>query len=112
VTYVRRCPGVHCLDAVLLVLVDPVEFDPRAGGRAIVRGIVAEPAADGHRVALLTAVQRRIGIPDQGHVVVSDAPVKRVAALDTFVAYAPVLEDTILPQVDDVLKTILEVNGY
>jgi len=41
-----------------------------------------------------------------------DAPVKRVAALDTFVAYAPVLEDTILPQVDDVLKTILEVNGY
>jgi 2-oxoisovalerate dehydrogenase E1 component len=41
-----------------------------------------------------------------------DAPVKRVAALDTFVAYAPVLEDTILPQVDDVLKTILEVSGY
>jgi 2-oxoisovalerate dehydrogenase E1 component len=41
-----------------------------------------------------------------------DAPVKRVAALDTFVAYAPVLEDTILPQVDDVLKTILEVSSY
>ena len=41
-----------------------------------------------------------------------DAPVKRVAALDTFVAYAPVLEDTILPQVDDVLKTIIEVSEF
>jgi 2-oxoisovalerate dehydrogenase E1 component len=35
-----------------------------------------------------------------------DAPVKRVASLDTWVAYAPVLEDEILPQVDDVLKAI------
>ena len=32
-----------------------------------------------------------------------DAPVRRVAALDTFVAYAPQLEDAILPQVADVL---------
>jgi 2-oxoisovalerate dehydrogenase E1 component len=40
-----------------------------------------------------------------------DAPVKRVAAKDTWVAYAPTLEDHILPQVDDlvnVAKGLLE----
>lgn len=41
-----------------------------------------------------------------------DAPVRRVAALDTFVAYAPQLEDTILPQVEDVLKAITELHRY
>jgi 2-oxoisovalerate dehydrogenase E1 component len=32
-----------------------------------------------------------------------DAPVGRVAALDTWVAYNPKLEDEILPQVDDLV---------
>ncbi len=41
-----------------------------------------------------------------------DAPVKRVAALDTFVAYAPELEDAILPQTEDVLKAITELAAY
>ncbi len=41
-----------------------------------------------------------------------DAPVRRVAALDTFVAYAPVLEETILPQVEDVARAITELNSY
>ncbi len=41
-----------------------------------------------------------------------DAPVRRVAALDTFVAYAPVLEETILPQVEDVARSITELNSY
>ena len=41
-----------------------------------------------------------------------DAPVRRVAALDTFVAYAPALEDAILPQVADVAKAITEVHAY
>ncbi|HEY6243169.1 MAG TPA: dehydrogenase E1 component subunit alpha/beta, partial [Pyrinomonadaceae bacterium] len=38
-----------------------------------------------------------------------DAPVRRVCAMDTFVAYAPVLEDAILPQIGDVAKAIAEV---
>jgi len=41
-----------------------------------------------------------------------DAPVRRVTALDTFVAYAPQLEDAILPQAADVLKAILELQSY
>ncbi len=41
-----------------------------------------------------------------------DAPVHRVGALDTFVAYAPQLEDAILPQAADVLKAITDVNSY
>jgi 2-oxoisovalerate dehydrogenase E1 component len=35
-----------------------------------------------------------------------DAPVKRVAATDTFVAYQPILEDVILPQADDLYKAM------
>ncbi len=41
-----------------------------------------------------------------------DAPVRRVAALDTFVGYAPHLEDAILPQVGDVLQAINELHEY
>jgi len=41
-----------------------------------------------------------------------DAPVRRVAALDTFVAYAPQLEDHILPQVDDVYRAVTELCAY
>ena len=41
-----------------------------------------------------------------------DAPVRRVAALDTFVAYAPQLEDYILPQVDDVYRAVTELCAY
>ncbi|HYX27461.1 MAG TPA: dehydrogenase E1 component subunit alpha/beta [Pyrinomonadaceae bacterium] len=41
-----------------------------------------------------------------------DAPVQRVGALDTFVGYAPQLEDAILPQSADVLKAIIELHTY
>ncbi len=41
-----------------------------------------------------------------------DAPVKRVAATDTFVAYAPQLEDVILPQVEHLRAAMLEVARF
>ncbi|SFS16415.1 2-oxoisovalerate dehydrogenase E1 component [Granulicella pectinivorans] len=41
-----------------------------------------------------------------------DAPVRRVAAMDSFVAYAPVLEDVILPQPEDLYKAMLEIARF
>ncbi len=38
-----------------------------------------------------------------------DAPVRRIAATDTFVAYAPELEDVILPQVDTIRAAMEEL---
>jgi 2-oxoisovalerate dehydrogenase E1 component len=41
-----------------------------------------------------------------------DSPVRRVAALDTFVAYSPPLEDEILPQVDDIVSAVQDLAKY
>jgi 2-oxoisovalerate dehydrogenase E1 component len=41
-----------------------------------------------------------------------DAPVKRIAATDTFVAYAPELEDVILPQVESIKAAMEEVLSF
>ena len=41
-----------------------------------------------------------------------DAPVKRVAAKDTFVAYQPILEDEILPQAEDLYKAMVQLGNY
>jgi len=38
-----------------------------------------------------------------------DAPVRRVAAMDTFVAYQPVLEDEILPEPEDLYRAMREL---
>jgi 2-oxoisovalerate dehydrogenase E1 component len=41
-----------------------------------------------------------------------DAPVKRVAAMDTFCAYQPKLEDAILPQTEDIAEAVREILAY
>ncbi len=41
-----------------------------------------------------------------------DAPVKRVAAEDTFVAYQPILEDEILPQSEDLYNAMVQLGNY
>jgi 2-oxoisovalerate dehydrogenase E1 component len=41
-----------------------------------------------------------------------DAPVRRLASQDTFVAYAPQLEDAILPQASDVAAAIRELAAF
>jgi 2-oxoisovalerate dehydrogenase E1 component len=41
-----------------------------------------------------------------------DAPVRRVASIDTFVAYQPILEDAILPQPEDLYNAIVELRLF
>jgi len=41
-----------------------------------------------------------------------DAPVKRVASADTFVGYAPRLEDFILPQVEDLARAMRDLHAF
>jgi 2-oxoisovalerate dehydrogenase E1 component len=41
-----------------------------------------------------------------------DAPVRRIAAKDVFVAYQPILEDAILPQAEDLLRAMKELAEY
>jgi len=41
-----------------------------------------------------------------------DAPVRRVAAMDVYVAYQPVLEDAILPQASDLYRGMKELAEY
>ncbi len=41
-----------------------------------------------------------------------DAPVRRIAAEDTFIAYQPILEDAILPQPNDLVRAMIELASY
>jgi 2-oxoisovalerate dehydrogenase E1 component len=41
-----------------------------------------------------------------------DAPVRRVAATDTFCAYQPKLEDAILPQTEDIVRAVQELAAF
>jgi len=41
-----------------------------------------------------------------------DAPVRRVAAMDTWVAYHPDLEEVILPQIPDLLRAMEALAAY
>ena len=41
-----------------------------------------------------------------------DAPVRRVASVDTFCAYQPILEDAILPQPEDLYRELLALAKY
>ncbi len=41
-----------------------------------------------------------------------DAPVKRIGAMDTFVAYQPILEDAILPQPEKILRAIVDLRRF
>jgi len=95
-------------DVIDLRSLNPVDWDTiEASVRKTNRVIVAyEDAMSWGYGAELAA---RIG---DEHFAWLDAPVRRVAATDTFVAYSPELEDVILPQVDDLASAIRDVCGF
>jgi 2-oxoisovalerate dehydrogenase E1 component len=80
------------------------------------RGIVAESVTRTHR---LVVVHEDVLTAGFGAEVAAwaaehcftelDAPVRRVAALDTHVAYEPTLEHAILPQVDDIHAALVDI---
>ena len=90
---------------------------PRAAERRAARSVagprpVARSAAPGPRQPLV----------DVGHDLAAriadelfpwlDAPVRRVASLDTWVAYAPKLERAILPEAEDVVAAVEELVAF
>ena len=70
----------------------------RRTGRVLVR-------ARGHAHRAASAPRSRRSSPTSASTDL-DAPVRRVAAADTHVAYEPTLENAILPQVDDIVAAI------
>src|SRR5207249_20027 len=78
VSHVRERAGVHRLNAVLLVPVDDIVVDARAGRQSERRPLVREPLANRHGVALLTTPEKGIAVPDEREVIVVDPPVERV----------------------------------
>ena len=71
---------------------------------------IAELFAKGVQLVLVHGLHKAIGkffCRDE-----LDAPVRRIAALDTFCAYQPRLEDAILPQSDTVIVTVKKLLNY
>ena len=72
-------------------------------------GIVAQVVEQVHEATGTAEIAARIAdeLFDQ-----LDAPVKRVAAMDTFCAYQPKLEDVILPQTGHIVTAVHQLLDY
>jgi 2-oxoisovalerate dehydrogenase E1 component len=82
---------------------DTVAASIRKTGRALVA--YEDPISFGYGAEIAALVADRLF----EHL---DAPVRRVAALDLFVAYEPGLEDAILPQVENLRRAMAELAAY
>ena len=78
-------------------------------------GVQAQLADSGHQGKVIVAYEDTLSFGYGAEIVARiadelfewlDAPVRRVAALDAFVAYHPDTEDVTLPQIDDLKKAI------
>jgi 2-oxoisovalerate dehydrogenase E1 component len=83
------------------------------------RVLVAESVARTHRLLVVHEDVLTVGFGAEIAAVAADelfteldAPVRRVAALDTHVPYEPTLEDAVLPQVDDIEAAAQELLAF
>ncbi len=96
------------VEVIDLRSLSPYDWDTVAA--SVMRtGKVIVAQEDSRSWGYMAEIAARIGEELFDHL---DAPVKRIGALDTFVGYAPVLEDAILPQTEGLLIAIRDLKRY
>jgi 2-oxoisovalerate dehydrogenase E1 component len=106
----RRASDEHGIDVEILDLrtISPLDMD-RIGESVKKTGKVLVVHEDALSFGLGAEIAARIADDLFAYL---DGPVRRIAAMDTWVAYAPVVEDAILPQTADVLAGIVELASF
>jgi 2-oxoisovalerate dehydrogenase E1 component len=106
----RRAADEHGIEVEILDLrtISPLDMD-RIGESVKKTGKVLVAHEDALSFGLGAEIAARIADDLFAYL---DGPVRRIGAMDTWVAYAPDVEDAILPQTSDVLAGIVELAKF